>query len=112
MPPYNQFTVICTARAEFKGETLPLEMTVVWVRRTRQFSFTNIPSTDYVTTGSPEDGYQTILTTTETDTRSTIIYRCSARHVVDSSVRGISDTTLRVVGIGHIIIIIYLYIRD
>ena len=100
--PYNQFTVTCTARAEVEGETVPLEMTVDWLRRTQPSSgsvtFTDVPSTEYETAGSPEDGYQSTLTTTETDTENTIRYRCNAKLVVDSSIRGTTDTTLNVVG--------------
>ena len=100
--PYNQFTVTCTARAEVEGETVPLEITVDWLRRTQPRSgaatFSDVPSTEYETTGSPEDGYQSTLTTTETDTENMITYRCRAALVVNSSVQGITDTTLNVVG--------------
>ena len=103
MSPYNQFTVTCNATAEVEEETVPLEMTVDWIRRSEpQFApgmmNTSIPSTEYMTTGSPEDGYQSILTTTETDTENRISYRCRARLVVDSSIQGANDTTLDVVG--------------
>ena len=98
VPPYNQFTVTCTARAEVEGETVPLELTVDWVRRAGHYSFSDVPSTEYETTGSPEDGYQSTLTTTETDTENMITYRCRARLVGGSSIRGIADTTLNVVG--------------
>ena len=102
MSPYNQFTVTCNVSAEAEGETVPLEMTVDWVRRTQPSSgdatFSNVPSTEYETTGSPEDGYQSTLNTTETDTENMITYRCRARLVRGSSIRGIADTTLNVVG--------------
>ena len=96
--PYNHFTVTCNASTEVEGETVPLEMTVDWVRRAGPDSFSNVPYTDYVTTGSPEDGYQSTLTTTETETRKEIYYRCRARLVVDSSIQGIRDTALTVEG--------------
>ena len=102
VPPYNQFTVTCTARAEVEGETVPLEMTVDWLRRTQPRSgaatFSDVPSTEYETTGSPEDGYQSTLNTTETDTENMIRYRCRAALVGGSSVQGTTDTTLNVVG--------------
>ena len=102
MFPYNQFTVTCTARAEVGGETVPLGMTVDWLRRAESssgsVSFSNVTSTEYETTGSPEDGYRSTLNTTETDTENTITYRCRARLVRGSSIRGIADTTLNVVG--------------
>ena len=81
--PYNQFTVTCTASAEVNGQRVPLEMTIEWRRRSEPSSgaasFSNVPSTDYETTGSPEDGYQSNLTTTETDTVNTISYCCRAK---------------------------------
>ena len=90
----------CTASAEVNGQRVPLEMTIEWVRRSEPSSgaasFSDVPSTDYETTGSPEDAYQSILTTTETDTVNTISYRCRARNTVVGSV--ISDSTLEVVG--------------
>jgi len=100
--PYNQFTVTCTARAEVEGETVPLEMTVDWVRRAQPSSgdatFSDVPSTEYETTGSPEDGYQSTLNTTETDTENTISYRCRAALDIDSSVQQNDDTVVTVFG--------------
>ena len=73
-----------------------------WIRRSQPSSgaasFTDVFSTDYVTTGSPEDGYQSILTTSETDTENTIIYRCRARDAMESLSWETSDSTLEVVG--------------
>ena len=109
MPPYNQFTVTCTARAEVGGETVPLEMTVDWIRRAGRYSFSDVPSTEYETTGSPEDGYRSTLNTTETDTRNMISYRCRARLVGGSSIRGITDTTLNVVGMISVCSLVWTY---
>ena len=96
--PYNQFTVTCTARAEFNGETIPLEITIEWRR-----NFVLLSSSDpiYMTTGSPESGYQSILSTTETetDTRNTVIYQCIARLAVDSPTLGNSNTYLQIHGV-------------
>ena len=70
-----------------------------WIRRSKSSSgvasFSDVSSTDYETTGSPEDGYQSILTTTETETVNTITYRCRARSTAG---RVTSDSTLEVVG--------------
>ena len=100
--PYNQFTVTCTASAEVNGQRVPLEMTVEWFRRSQPSSgsatFSDISSTEYVTTGSPEDGYQSILNTTETDTENSISYRCRANNAMESLNWVTSDTTLEVVG--------------
>ena len=102
VPPYNQFTVTCTASAEVNGQRVPLEMTIGWIHRSESSSgaalFSNVPSTDYVTTGSPEDGYQSILTTTETDTENTTTYRCRARSTIGRIDWVTSESTLEVVG--------------
>ena len=50
----------------------------------------------YTTTGSPESGYQSVLTTSENDTGSTIFYRCTATTLGYSS---FNDTTVLVEGI-------------
>ena len=109
MSPYNQFTVTCTARTEVGEETVPLEMTVDWVRRAGPATFSDVPSTEYVTTGSPEDGYQSTLTTTETDTENMIRYRCRAALVGGSSIRKTTDTTLNVVGMTSVCSLVWRY---
>ena len=93
--PYNQFTVTCTARAELNGETIPLEITIEWRR-----NFIPLSSTDpiYMTTGSPESGYQSILSTTETDSMN-FIYSCLARLAVDSLIRAQDNIHLQVHGV-------------
>ena len=100
--PYNQFTVTCTASAEVNGQSVPLEMTMEWLRRIQPSSgaatFSPVSSTDYVTTGSPEDGYESILTTTETDTVNTISYHCRARNKIGRIDWVASDSTLEFVG--------------
>ena len=50
----------------------------------------------YITTGSPERGYQSVLTTSENDTVNTIFYRCTATTLGYSS---FSDITIFVEGI-------------
>ena len=102
--PYNQFTVSCSARAELEGETLPLTITMDWIVRKQKpsspSSFFAVPSTRYRTTGSREDGYLSSLNTTETDTVSTISYRCRATLVAGTNIiqRKYSDTAVKVVG--------------
>ena len=99
VPPYNQFTVTCTARAEIDGETVPLEIIIRWTRITvsqsGSMNTSSVPSTDYNTTaiGSPNRGYQSILTTTETDTDNTIAYRCRAWLLDDSDTTTITQTS-------------------
>ena len=63
-------------------------------------SFFAVPSTRYTTTGSPEDGYFSILNTTETDTVSTISYRCKANLVVNRNIiiTMTKDTAVKVMG--------------
>ena len=96
--PYNQVTVTCTASAEVGGETVPLALAVEWTRQSGSDGASSVPSTEYETTGSPEDGYQSTLTASETDTENTISYRCRANLVVDGSIQERSDTDLTVVG--------------
>ena len=81
--PYNQFTVTCTARAEFNGEGIPYSMTIDWVKRKETergtMTFEDVDPAQYETAVLPDHGYQSILTTTETDTQNMISYRCRAR---------------------------------
>ena len=78
--PYNQFTVTCTARAELNGEGIPYSMTIEWARRKQidggEVMFEDVDPTQYETTVLPDHGYQSILTTTETDTQNMTSYRC------------------------------------
>ena len=98
VPPYNRFNVTCTARAEAGGEMVPLALTVEWTRQSGSDGASAFPSTEYETTGSPEDGYQSTLTTTETDTENTITYHCRAALDIDSSVQQNDDTVVTVIG--------------
>ena len=92
----------CTASAEVNGQRVSLEMTVDWIHRSEPSSgaatFSDVPSTDYETTGSPEDGYRSILTTTENDRVNTISYRCRARDAMESLSWVTSDSSLEVAG--------------
>ena len=58
-------------------------MTIRWVRRKQtdggEVIFEDVDPTQYETTMIPDHGYQSILTTTETDTQNMIRYRCIAR---------------------------------
>ena len=54
-----------------------------------------------MTRGSPEDGYQSILTTTETDTMKKVLYHCRARFIPERSIQGYNETTLEVQGMNH-----------
>ena len=105
VPPYNQFTVTCTGRAEIDGETVPLEIIIQWTRITvsqsGSMNASQISSTEYNATaiGSPNRGYQSILTTTETDIANIITYRCRATLGEDSANnRQTSDITVTVEG--------------
>ena len=102
--PNDQFTVTCTARAEVDGQGLPVEV-LRWVRITNSPSGSNnsqLNSTKYITTtGSPESGYQSILTTTENDTVNMIIYRCRAR-ISDN--KNFSDIIVIIEGITYFFI--------
>ena len=92
----TQFSVNCTARAEVDGE--PLRVTIEWRRVTPSGTSELMPAL-YTTTGSPERGYQSVLTTSENDsTVNTTIYRCTATAYNHSSS---SDTTVHFEGIGN-----------
>ena len=94
--PYNQFTVTCTARAELNGETIHFDITIEWQR-----NLVLLSSSDqiYMTTGSPESGYQSILSTTETDTQNRVIYQCIAQLTVDNQIHGQDNAYLQVQGV-------------
>ena len=98
--PNDQFTVTCTARAEVDGQGLPVEV-LRWVRITTSPSGSvnafRLNSTEYdiTRTGSPENGYQSNLTTTENDTVNMIIYRCRARI---SDTKNFSDVIVTIEG--------------
>ena len=93
-------TVTCTARAEVDGQGLPVEL-LRWARITTSPSGSvnvyRLNSTEYdiTVTGSPESGYQSILTTTENDTVNMIIYRCRAR---TSDTKNFSDVIVTIEG--------------
>ena len=69
-----------------------------WTWQSGSDGASDVPSTEYETTGSPEDGYQSTLITTETDTENTIIYHCRAALDIDSSVQQNEDTVVTVIG--------------
>ena len=101
--PYNQFTVSCSARAELEGETVPSYIIIDWrVKKDKPSSpssFSAVSSTRYRNTGSPEDGYLSILNTTETDIVNTISYCCRANLVAGTNIERKSiDTAVKVVG--------------
>ena len=96
--PYNQFTVTCTARAELNGETIPLEITIEW-RKNGILLSSSDPIYNIMTTGSPESGYQSILSTTETESRNRVLYQCLARLAVDRLIRENSNTYLQIQGV-------------
>ena len=81
--PYNQFTVTCTARAEFNGEVIPYSMTINWGRREQPdcnaADFEYVYPAQYEITVIADHSYQSTLTTTETDTQNMITYRCIAQ---------------------------------
>ena len=107
-----QFSVNCTARAVVDGE--PLTVTIEWRRVTPSGTSELMPAL-YTTTGSPEGGYQSVLTTSENDsTVNTTIYRCTATANNHSS---FSDATVYFEGIEtysvrHSLQIIYFFSKQ
>ena len=94
----------CTARAEVDGQGRHVIIAIGWSRMTKSPSgSTNDPEPllSPRRTGSPESGYQSILTTTENDTVNMIIYRCRAK--IPSHRGGISvlDVTVTVKGMQY-----------
>ena len=73
----------CTARAEINKVVIPYSMTIEWLRREQTdggaVMFEDVDPAQYETTVLPDHGYQSILTTTETDTQNMIRYRCRAQ---------------------------------
>ena len=100
--PNDQFTVTCTSRAEVDGQGHSLNVWIGWSRITKSPSGSTNESqlshNEYTTTGSPESGYQSILTTTENDTVNMFIYRCRARMPTYSSEIRVLDVTVNVKG--------------
>ena len=98
--PNDQFTVICTARAEVDGQGLPVEV-LRWVRITRSpsgsLNYFRLNSTEYdiTVTGTPGSGYHSILTTTENGIVNTTIYLCRARI---SDTKNFSDVLVTIEG--------------
>ena len=93
--PNNQFSINCTARAEIDGQSIPLD--IEWIRIVifPPSGPSELMSTLYTTTGSPERGYQSVLTTSENDRVNTIIYHCIARAQNYSST--FNDTTMIII---------------
>ena len=101
--PNDQFTMTCTARAEFDGKDLPLEVlewTRISISPSGSMSTFKLMSTEYAfaTAGSPESGYHSNVTTTERETGN-VIYRCRAGISSDSMAMKTSDVTVTVEGI-------------
>ena len=91
-----QFSVNCTARAEVDGE--PLTVTIEWRCVTPSGTSELMPAL-YTTTGSPERGYQSVLTTSENDsTVNTTVYRCTASTYNYTS---FSDATVQFEGVEN-----------
>ena len=91
------FSVNCTARAEVDGQSVPVDIEWTRIDLFSQSGPSQLMPTLYTTTGSPERGYQSVLTTSENDTVNTIIYRCNA---TVSSYSNFSGITVHVKGVG------------
>ncbi|CAI8013971.1 hypothetical protein GBAR_LOCUS8789, partial [Geodia barretti] len=75
--PNTQFSVNCTARAEVDGQSIPVDIEWIRIAISPPSGPSELMPTLYTTTGSPERGYQSVLTTSENDT--IIVYRCTAK---------------------------------
>lgn len=86
--PHNQFILTCTARAQVKGENVPIQMNIKWTKRVeiqtdsgRQLQYTDVPTEHYTVSGSSNNnyGYQSILAVNnETNAVGKTSYRCRA----------------------------------
>ena len=102
--PNDEFTVTCTARAEVDGQGRPVLILMAWTRIAKLPSglmTESSPRNRYDISGSPESGYQSILTTTENDTVNIIIYRCRAKIPTDSSGNRALDVNVTFEGMQH-----------
>ena len=97
--PNTRFSLTCTTRAEVDGHSVPLTIAIKWSR----FLIypPNGPSelvpTHYTTIGSQERGYQSVLSTSEDGSVTTVIYRCIANTPNHSSFSDITVTIEEVV---------------
>lgn len=102
--PYNQIFLNSSAIALQDGERAPLEIRIEWSRRSKPpvgiEHVMGIVSSRYEVFGSPEEGYQSQLNVTESDTVNTITYRCTVRLASDGtgSTRDHVDVPIEVIG--------------
>ncbi|CAI8036772.1 Receptor-type tyrosine-protein phosphatase H, partial [Geodia barretti] len=92
-----QFSVNCTARAEVDGQSIPVDIEWTRIDIFSPSGPSELMPTLYTTTGSPERGYQSVLTTSENYTVNTTIYRCNA---TVSSYSNFSETIVDVKAIA------------
>ena len=79
--PNTQFSLNCTARAMVDGETAPLDFSlhIEWLRIDPMSESPEMVYSDLsTTTGDPERGYLSVLTTAENGTVNNVTYRCTA----------------------------------
>ena len=103
LPPYNDFFLSCTARAEAAGERVSLPLTISWVKRVQiggDVRFTPVESEEPHNSLDPADGYLSILRGSESDTEGSISYRCRASfvHDIGTVVKRVKDTLITVAG--------------
>ena len=94
--PFNDFTLKCMAIAYVQGQIVPLAISVVWTRQQDGISEKNVSSSYFETSGTPEVGYQSILSTTESMITS-VTYRCKASLNVGRKIQGSSQSVVTVV---------------
>ena len=87
VPPYNQFTLSCTVKAEALGEKIPLPLTIDWIKRVKLGSnvrFSPVTPEDPQLSPNPAEGYHSILRASETSSFGSTFYRCRASFVRDA----------------------------
>ena len=85
------------------GERVPLPLSIQWAKRSTEARtmLRKLSPSDYYLSGSPGNGYQSILTRSETDSESAISYRCRASFVSDinqATTFKFTDSQIAVVG--------------
>ena len=59
--PYNQFLLNCMAAAYVEGQSVPLDINVLWTHQQDGFKETNVLPSDFESSESPDMGYQSRL---------------------------------------------------
>ena len=103
VPPYNNFSVTCTAWAELEGKKVPLALSMDWIKRVEcqthsKLKFSKVANVHVVTDNNCT--YMSTLKSDEIDTENSISYRCRAsiKRDVDTRKLAFNNSHITVVG--------------